>query len=326
VGRVEPAVTAPAVSILLPVRNAAPYLAEALDSLICQTFNDFEILAVDDGSEDNSADILRSYSDRDPRFRCTFSGRRGLVASLNSALAEARAPLVARMDADDISLPERLAKQVAHLDARPECVAVGCDVTLVDAEGQGLSILQCETEAARIEAELLRGGSRAVVHPATMIRRSALLAVGGYDPAWDGVEDLDLFLRLTLVGKLENVPEVLYLYRQHHDSVCNRSAERLQRLAVELILRVRQERGLEPLLEDEQPAWRQLSKPARHRAWALWAKGSGDRATAYKHARLARSTGMPWTATLVLAVRIALPRGWGRFTKALRRPFDKAGK
>jgi glycosyltransferase involved in cell wall biosynthesis len=316
-------VTVPGVSVILPVRNAAPYLAEALDSLGSQTFSGLEIIAVDDGSEDGSADILRSYADRDGRLRCVFSERRGLVASLNHALLEARAPLVARMDADDISLPERLAKQVAYLNARPGCVAVGCQVMLVDQEGKELSVLQCALDAADIEAELLRGRSRAIVHPATTIRRDALLAVGGYNPAWDGVEDLDVFLRLTTVGTLGNVPEVLFRYRQHPDSVCNRSTDRVRRLAVDLIQQVRQERGLDPLPENAQPDWRQLSIPALHRAWALWAKGHGNRATAYKHVRLARSRGLPLSATAVLAARIAVPRGWRRVMRWLHRALGR---
>ncbi len=107
------------VDILLPVRNAEHTLPDALDSVTRQTFTRFRVLVVDDGSTDGSSDILKAYADRDTRFHILSSGGAGLVAALNQGLAACNAPLIARMDADDIMLPERIERQVAYLDANP---------------------------------------------------------------------------------------------------------------------------------------------------------------------------------------------------------------
>src|SRR5436305_9543595 len=125
----------PQVSVLMPVYNAIRYIGVAVDSVLSQTFSDFEFIIVDDGSTDGSAEILREYAGRDPRIRLISRPNTGLGFALNEALAVARAPFIARMDADDECLPERFEKQIQYLRNHPECVLLGSRVLWIDSDG-----------------------------------------------------------------------------------------------------------------------------------------------------------------------------------------------
>src|SRR5262245_14197402 len=116
--------TTPAISVLMPIYNAGRFLPAAVESVLAQTFADFELIAIDDGSRDGSSEVLAQLAARDPRIRVFAQENRGIVATLNRALELARAPLVARMDADDLSRPDRFAKQIAFLRQHPEVAAV----------------------------------------------------------------------------------------------------------------------------------------------------------------------------------------------------------
>src|SRR6476661_6105481 len=126
----------PPVSVLMPVYNAGRYVAEAVESILGQTYADFEFLIVDDGSTDRSRAILERYAARDPRIRLVSRPNTGYAAALNELLGLARGELVARMDADDVALPERLLRQVNYLRAHPEVVCVGTAVHLIDGGGR----------------------------------------------------------------------------------------------------------------------------------------------------------------------------------------------
>ncbi len=126
----------PAVSVVMPLYNARRHLASALDSVLAQTFTDFEIIAVDDGSRDDTLDLLRQYESRDPRVRVLSRPNTGIVGALNDGMRLARADLIARMDGDDLCLPDRFEKQVAYLQQHPDCVLVGSQVLLIDPDGE----------------------------------------------------------------------------------------------------------------------------------------------------------------------------------------------
>lgn len=207
----------PGVSVLLPVRDADTTLSECLESLAVQTLAAHEVLAVDDGSRDGTRALLEAARERDGRIRVLDARGRGLVAALNAGLDAARAPLVARMDADDVCHPERLARQVAHLAAHPEVDIVGCGVHLLDeVEGNhgmrayvrwlnGLLDHDAIVRDLWVESPL--------AHPSVMARRSVLAALGGYR-AVDGPEDYDLWLRAYAHGvRFAKVPEVLLAWR-----------------------------------------------------------------------------------------------------------------
>lgn len=217
--------TSPRISVALSVYDNAAYLASALDSILAQSFGDFELLAVNDGSTDGSAAILDDYAARDPRVRVIHQENQGLIASLNRIIAEARAPLIARMDGDDIALPERFARQVAFLEAHPDHGLVGTQIRGITETGaiRRDHAIEHPTSAEAIGEAL--GSSLAgspLCHPSVMIRRDLLVAVGGYRAAYRHCEDYDLWLRLADRTRMANLPERLLLYRYSETQVSHR--------------------------------------------------------------------------------------------------------
>jgi glycosyltransferase involved in cell wall biosynthesis len=199
--------TTPKITVLMPVYNAELHLREAINSILGQTFQDFEFLIIDDGSTDNSAAIVRSYSD--PRIRFVQNERNlKLTATLNRGLDMAQGEYIARMDADDISLPERLAKQAAFLDANPSVGIVG---TWAWAFGEARFKIPHPPDPERIRAKLLFDS--ALVHPAVLMRRSALDAHGLRYKPLGHFEDYELWQRAARLFPLANIPEYLFRYR-----------------------------------------------------------------------------------------------------------------
>jgi glycosyltransferase involved in cell wall biosynthesis len=216
----------PRVSVLLPVRDAAPTLDACLRSIQRQDEPAWECVIVDDGSTDASPEILRGFSARDPRFRVLRSTPRGLVAALSTGLDECRAPLVARMDADDLMHRERLSRQAAALDIDPRMDAVGCHVRLFPkrALGDGMRAYQSWLDGIdspeRIVAEAFV--ECPIPHPSLMIRREILRSHGYRDAGWP--EDYDLVLRLLGSGhRLGMVNERLLSWRHTPGRLSQRS-------------------------------------------------------------------------------------------------------
>jgi glycosyltransferase involved in cell wall biosynthesis len=197
----------------MPVYNAQAYVRQATESILNQTFGDFEFIIINDGSTDDSRKILEELARRDARIRLVSRPNTGYTKALNEALGMARAPYLARMDADDISLPDRFEKQLEYLRAHPECVLVGSRILTIDPFGSPLYEPRHKLVHEAIEAELLAGVGWAIVHPASMMVREVVDALGGYRPEMEPSEDLDLFLRLAEKGKIANLPEVLLHYR-----------------------------------------------------------------------------------------------------------------
>lgn len=209
----------PLISVIMAVWNAQRYLGRCLRSMARQTVTDYEFIIVDDGSTDGSRRFLERWARKDRRIRLITRENRGLTRSLNEALAAARGDYIARMDADDISLPNRFALQIDYLVHHPECVAVGSEVLLIDPEGWPIAPRGHVQTHAEISRKLLQGNGGAMSHPAIMVRAAVLRAIGGYDERFAVAQDFDLFLRLAEVGQLANLPEVLLLWRQSKQSV-----------------------------------------------------------------------------------------------------------
>jgi glycosyltransferase involved in cell wall biosynthesis len=215
----------PAVSVMMPAYNAARYVAEAVESVLAQTFGDFELLIVDDGSTDRTPAILRRYAARDGRIRLTTRENRGISATRNELLAMARGEFAAVLDADDVALPRRLEAQVAYLRDHPDVVAVGSVYEGVDAGGRYLFDPTVSLDDEAMQEEALAGGCP-ILQSSAMMRREAAVRVGGYREAMAPAEDVDLWLRLGEVGRLANVPEVLAKYRVHDRSISQAQRER----------------------------------------------------------------------------------------------------
>ena len=209
----------PAVSVLLPVRNARPYLADCIASLDRQSLADYEVVAVDDGSVDGSAEILDAWADRDPRVHVHHLQPSGLVAALNAGLEDCRAPLVARMDADDISHPRRLELQTQLLDAQPGIGVASCLVRHFrwHRVGEGFRIYEAWLNSLVTPGEIARERfvESPVAHPSVMVRRELLDRVGGYRD-FGGPEDYDLWLRLLEWGvEIAKIELFLCFWREH---------------------------------------------------------------------------------------------------------------
>lgn len=271
----------PLVSIVLPVYNAERYLQAALASMLAQSFSDWEMICINDGSRDQSAQMLDALVQRDPRVRVVHQENAGLVATLNRGIAIASGALICRMDSDDIAMPDRLARQVAFLRNHPEHVAVGGAILKIDADSDPLGIDRLAADHAGIEHALLHRRT-GMFHPTTMIRASALSAVGGYRSEYEWVEDHDLWLRLALRGRLANLPEVVLCYRLHAGSICWQRASTQRQRMNQLLTDAYALRGLpvpsELLLADD--GARSAAGPGK---WArMAAKGCAPR-TALKH-------------------------------------------
>jgi len=199
----------PRVSVVMAVYNSERYLTEAIDSLLSQTLGDFEFIIVDDGSFDGSGEIIRAFDDS--RIRLKRQENKGLAAALNSGIAMARGVFVARMDADDHSLPERLLEQVEFLDAHPEVVAVGSAAIIMDADGCEICVFRNPEEDTQLRH---RFPTSPFVHPSVMFRLSAFLSAGGYPEYMKhGGEDIVLFSAMAKQGQLSNLQSPLIRYR-----------------------------------------------------------------------------------------------------------------
>jgi len=205
------------VSVLMSVYNGEPWVRQAIESVLVQTFSDFEFFVVDDGSTDGTAGVLDACSD--PRLRIFHQPRVGLTRSLNRTIPLAAAPLVARMDADDMSHPERFARQVAFLDAHPEVGLLGTGCETIAPSGEVIGTVAPLVDDAAIRRALIR--MNPFVHSSVMVRRQILEEAGGYDESLPVAQDYDLWLRMSRLTRMANLPEPLVQRRLTPGRVSN---------------------------------------------------------------------------------------------------------
>jgi glycosyltransferase involved in cell wall biosynthesis len=281
------ALDAPAISVCMPVYNAKEHLAEAVDSILNQTRGDFEFLIIDDGSTDGSAEVLKRYASSDPRIRLFSQPNKGLVTTLNKLIDQARGEFLARMDADDIALPERFERQVDYLRAHPDYVLVGSRVLLIDPEGDPLCDWCTLEDQNAIDSGFLQCERGTLIsHPAVMMRRDAVLAIGKYRP-FEVIEDVDLFLRLSEYGRITNLPDVLLKYRMHNGNISKTTSYHkiIDRVYGEIARDARRRRNLAELPTLPESPHIETSLTDEREKWAWWALTAGHVGTARKHAR-----------------------------------------
>lgn len=212
----------PAISVVMSVYNGGPHLSGAIRSILAQTHGDFEFLILDDGSTDPSRQVIAAHARADHRIRLIARENRGLVASLNELLDAARAPLIARMDADDLCAPERLARQLAFLRANPGYGIVGTDCDHIGLADELVSRPDVERPISDTALRRNLESGPLLHHPSVMFSRRLVVALGGYRDAFTHAEDYDLWLRLSAVTCMANLPEKLLSYRVHDQQVSQR--------------------------------------------------------------------------------------------------------
>jgi glycosyltransferase involved in cell wall biosynthesis len=215
----------PAISVAMSVFNGERFLAPAIESILAQSFADFEFLILNDGSSDGSKAIIDAYSAQDPRIRAIHRENRGLVASLNQLLDEARGTLVARMDCDDISEPNRFAAQHRFMADHPEYGVVGTWSTDMGEDGAPFAIAGVDHPTSHSAfLDSIRTSGPMLCHPSVMMRRDLVRSVGGYHAAFKHCEDYDLWLRLASVTQMCSIPERLIRYRHWSNQISTKFA------------------------------------------------------------------------------------------------------
>jgi glycosyltransferase involved in cell wall biosynthesis len=214
----------PAVSVIMPVRNGAEWLAEAVASIRAQDFPDFEFLIIDDGSDDGTVALLSRFAAADCRIRLVRQAPQGIVPALNTAITKARAPYLARLDADDRASSDRLGKQFAFMQAHPEIGLLGTRAERIDAAGHVVGRLAPPTDPATLARVLER--TNPFVHSSTMMRTALVRQLGGYRAAFRAAEDYDLWLRMAEASRIANLADYLTQYRWHESNLSQRDAVR----------------------------------------------------------------------------------------------------
>jgi len=212
----------PRLSVVMSVYNGESYLKAAIDSILTQTFRDFELILINDGSSDGTQKIIDSC--KDPRIVKIEHENKGLVASLNIGVAKARGEFIARQDADDESLPTRLQKEVAWLDAHPGTVVVGTRAVEINGRGEPTGQLDYPTDDASLRLAIL--SYTPFAHGSIMFKKSAIEQAGGYRADAYPAEDVDLWHRLIILGKVANLPERLYKFRVNTEGISLSNVER----------------------------------------------------------------------------------------------------
>lgn len=296
----------PAVSVVLPVYNAGKHLITAIGSIVDQSFQDWELICVNDGSTDQSPQVLDWFAKRDPRIVVIHQSNGGVVSAANRAHETAIADLICRMDADDIAMPNRLTHQVDFMRTHLEHVAVSGAILEIDIDSEPLGLQTLAKDHDTIVKNLLcrRTG---LFQPASMMRADAFRRIGGFRPKYQWIEDHDLWLRMSQVGRLGNTNELVLCYRLHPTS-CTWSMSNLRSdLMTQLMREAHSERGLEGSERTlTSPRSRSNAGPGK---WARKAVRGGYPRTALKHLRkLWEENGLSWyTLRMFAEVGLRLP-------------------
>lgn len=220
----------PRLSVILPVYNAGPYLEAAVQSVLDQTFKDFELIAINDGSKDDSLRVLQQF--KDPRIRVYTQENKGLIATLNRGISLSAGEFIARMDQDDISMPDRFEKQVAFLDANPEVGLLGTTFAVqIDETVTGIAAVLLHDHDLR--RQLLY--KNPFGHGTVMFRRALGEKLDGwYSETAENAEDFELWSRVAAVTKIANLPEPLYIWRDNPTGISSSRRAKQQKMTLDI--------------------------------------------------------------------------------------------
>ena len=260
--------SSPRVSVLMTVWNGAKYIAESIESILRQTFEDFEFIIIDDGSTDTTCEVIESF--HDPRIRLIRRPHEGVIAAANFGAAQARGFYIARLDADDISLPERLALQVAALDKNPRAVLCYTDMTSFGDNSFGDTGPAHKSNRFCLDTafiNVIMCQRTPFAHSSLVVRKDAFDRIGGYVKY--PCEDFDLDVRLIREGPFVGIPLKLLRYRRHPESATYKRLEELARLAREISLEhIRY--FLKVGSPQDEAIFHMLTIPPVQRKWSVW--------------------------------------------------------
>lgn len=244
--------SSPTVSVVMSVFNGQAFLAEAIESILNQAFRDFEFLIVDDGSTDATPEILSTYTKQDRRIRIVRHENKGRAVSLNIGIGLSKSLYVARMDADDISLPNRLKEQFEFMERHPAVGLLSGSYERINAEGRLLDTVRLLPTDEEIKLAMLVNNP--MCHPAAMMRRDVAIACGGYRKAFLDADDYDLWLRMSELSQLANLEQPILQYRVHSKqvSIVNSSHQMLCVLAARTAAAFRKQGRPDPFSGVEQ--------------------------------------------------------------------------
>lgn len=206
------------ISVIMPIYNTGRYVAETIESILKQTFTDFEFIIINDGSIDSSLEILQHYAQLDSRIRLISRENRGYAKTLNEGLSLANAPLIATIDSDDVAFVDRLFLQVQFMEKHPEVVCVGGYFEIIDEAGRVITLLKVPLDNEQIQDSALKGHCP-IPHSAAMYRKSNVDQSGGYNEEIKMAGDFELWLRLGETGLLANIPHPVVKYRMLSNSI-----------------------------------------------------------------------------------------------------------
>ena len=268
------------VSVIMTAYNAQTYLAEAIDSVLNQSFTNFEFLIHDDGSTDGTLGILESYAAQDARIIVTTASNQGVFAARNFLQNKAQGEFLAVMDADDICLPDRLEKQMAYMATEAHCAAVGGANVLIDVSGRPILLNAMPTGHEAIDGQNIRGVV-SIHHPTVLMRKDAVVKAGGYDPSFKASGDLDLWLRMAEMAQLANLPDLVLKYRIHDNSISGSKRDLQRQMCRQACEAAWLRRGLTDVSFDYSE-WRMTDTPESRQefnlryGWQAWSNGYRD--------------------------------------------------
>ena len=291
------------VSIILPIYNAERFIEKAIASVLSQSYCNFELIAIDDGSTDSSLQILERLAENDKRVKVISRDNHGLIHTLNHGIELAKGSLVARMDADDICEPHRIEAQVNFMADNPNVVCVGGQINLIDICGREIMQMIMPLDHEAIDAANYSGVSHGIVHPTALMRLSALRMIGGYSSLFRHAEDIDLWLRLGEVGRLANLPILLLKYRQHIESVGYKHRFEQRYSQWKAVKAAARRRGRSFSLAPPSKAECEVKALSglTEEKWAWWALKGGNLSTARYYAKRAFGKA-PWRASVWMLV------------------------
>lgn len=239
----------PPVSVIMPAYNVERYVTRAVESILNQTFKDFELIIINDASEDGTPEILKRYQRLDKRIRVVNNEKRlQIAASLNKAVSLAKADIIARMDADDISLPKRLELQYSFLQKNPDVAVLGANIIIVDKDSKPISKRDYPETSEALKKVMFRYSPFA--HPVVMFRKKIFLEFGGYNLSMVPCEDIDLWFKIGSKHKFATIPQPILKYTILPDSSSNKNLIPLELLGFEIKIKAIRKYGYKPGVYD----------------------------------------------------------------------------